>query len=63
LFDSSHEIVKYLCKPISEDNSTPDKRGEGCIDVYKILGEKGWDMTRLYLGYGSWRCEWEDGID
>jgi hypothetical protein len=56
-------MVKYLCEPISEDNSPSDERGEGCIDVHKVLGEKGWDMTKLYLGYGSWRLEWEDGID
>ncbi|KAL7528748.1 hypothetical protein ACHAXR_002608, partial [Thalassiosira sp. AJA248-18] len=24
------------------------------FDLYNILGEKGWDMTRLYLGYGPW---------
>ena len=52
---SSHKVVKTLFQQISEDDSY--------IDVYKILGERGWDLTRLYLGYGPWRCEWEDVID
>ena len=60
---SSHKVVKTLFQQISEDDSKTSQHDEGFINVYKILGERGWDLTRLYLGYGPWRCEWEDVID
>ncbi|KAL9185188.1 hypothetical protein ACHAXT_002965 [Thalassiosira profunda] len=30
------------------------------VDLHELLRDKGWDMTRLYLGSGPWRCQWED---
>ncbi|KAL7553161.1 hypothetical protein ACHAWF_016410 [Thalassiosira exigua] len=32
----------------------------GMVNLYDALSAKGWDMTRLYLGFGCWRCQWED---
>ena len=50
----SYEIVQRIFQ-----QEHGDKNG---LDLYNALGEEGWEMTRLYLGYGPWRCEWEDGI-
>ena len=50
----SYEIVQRI---FQQDQA--DKNG---LDLYNALGEEGWEMTRLYLGFAPWRCEWEDGI-
>jgi len=63
LLSRSYEIIQYLFQPSSVAGTIPDQSSEGAIDLYNILGEKGWDMTRLYLGFDSHRCEWEDGAD
>ena len=50
----SYEIVKRIFQREHADKNV--------LDLYNALGEEGWEMTRLYLGFGPWRCEWEDGI-
>ena len=63
VLDRSYEMIQYLFQPSSIAGTIPDQSSEGAIDLYNILGEKGWDMTRLYLGFDPHRCEWEDGAD
>jgi len=52
LLSKSHEITECLFKK--------DKNG---IDLHSILSHRGWDMSRLYLGFSPWRCEWTNKDD
>jgi len=59
ILSRSYEMIQNLFQPV--DGTISDQTSEGAFDLYNILGEKGWDMTRLYLGFDTHRCEWEDG--
>ena len=48
LLHRSHKITVSLFEK--------DKDGN---DLHSILSHIGWDMSRLYLGFSPWRCEWE----
>lgn len=49
----SHEITECLFK----------KKGKNGIDLQDILSHRDWDMSRLYLGFSPWRCEWMNKDD
>ena len=55
-FTRSYAVVHLLT---DRDQSTQN----GGVDLYSSLAEKGWDMTRLYLGFGPFRCDWKDSKD
>lgn len=47
LLRRSHKITESLFE-----------RDENGFNVHSILSRIGWDMSRLYLGFSPWRCEW-----
>ena len=62
-----HDTVPTVSQPESAGPSfqTPQRSSvrrppKAGVDLYELLRDKGWDMTRLYLGSGPWRCQWED---
>mmetsp|Transcript_14512 Transcript_14512/g.31565 ORF Transcript_14512/g.31565 Transcript_14512/m.31565 type:complete len:612 (+) Transcript_14512:18-1853(+) len=66
LLSRSYETIQSLFEPSSTNGTKSEQSPKGSIefiDLYDILGEKGWDMTRLYLGFHPHRCEWEDVSD
>ena len=46
LVSRSHEITECLFE-----------KGDNRIDLHSILSNKGWQMSRLYLGFSPWRCK------
>ena len=52
LLRRSHKITESLFER--------DKNG---FNVYSILSRIGWDVSRLYLGFSPWRCEWDNKDD
>mmetsp|Transcript_11883 Transcript_11883/g.25324 ORF Transcript_11883/g.25324 Transcript_11883/m.25324 type:complete len:590 (-) Transcript_11883:322-2091(-) len=56
LFSRSYQMIQHLFQSSAIDGKLSDR----AIDLYNILDEKGWDMKRLYLGFGPHRCEWDD---
>jgi len=58
ILSRSYEMIQNLFQPI--DGTIPDQTPEDAFDLYNILREKGWDMTRLYLGFDPHRCEWQN---
>lgn len=54
-FSRSHKVVKQL---FSHPLETNEKKNPLMIHS---LCEKGWDTTRLYLGFSHWKCDWDFG--
>lgn len=51
LLDESYEVTKQVFQPA---NAPCDG-----VDLYDIMGGSGWQLSRLYLGFGPSRCEWK----
>lgn len=58
--DVSHLRLLRRSHKITESLFERDKNG---FNVHSILSRIGWDMSRLYLGFGPWRCEWNNKDD
>ena len=58
--DVKHLQLLHRSHKITESLFEKDKNG---IDLHSILSHIGWDMTRLYLGFSPWRCEWTSKDD
>ena len=48
----THQIVNVLCCDEIHTSNEPL--------INSFLNKK-WDMSRLYLGLSSWRCDWDIG--
>ena len=58
----SHEITDCLFKKGDKQIQTGVYPVDA-IDLHDILSHLGWDMSRLYLGFSPWRCEWTNKDD
>jgi len=58
--DASHRRLLHRSHKITECLFEKGKIG---IDLHSILSHAGWDMSRLYLGFSPWRCEWTNKDD
>lgn len=53
--DVNHVQLLRRSHNITESLFETDEDG---FNVHSILSLVGWDMSRLYLGFGPWRCDW-----